>query len=306
MYKQWYVARQSVLARQKSLQRAKKLLKLNLRKAKDGLLEEGDIAQSRVGVESRSLELEVEQVVLERAEHALAAFVNLPKADSAAYETPEFRSLLGTYQQNSLEELKDKNIRVALTRANQKTAELRLDRTRHDRLADLSLIGSIGLKDVGNTLNGSFNNLFFDNQNYAVGLQLNIPLGNGEKTGSYRLASLANKKAELEIDKAKKEISESYLAALTTMESVTRRIEDSDKLVRLQKKKLKFEDKRFQQGRSSIDLILRFQDELIEFELQQERFLSEYMKSYVEAKLMDTSLFKENGVSIPKLDANKK
>jgi outer membrane protein TolC len=301
MYQAWYVARQALEVKQVNLTRAQKLLTLNLKKLKDGLVERGDVAQSKVGVQARTLELEAARKNLNDIEHAFAAFLNIDKESVSAYEIPDLSLYVSPYASLESSEMLSRNITVSLSKAGASLQQLRLNQAEQGRLATLNMVGQAGLKDVGPSYAKSWDQMFFQKPNAAVGLELSLPLGNGEPEGAYRQARVLREKAELERLRAEKQVAEAYQATLSAMSSITRQLEDTRELNTLQREKLAFEERKFGQGRSSIDLILRFQDELSQVELQLDQLLSEYVRNWIEARLLDTSLLRSQGVEPPSI-----
>lgn len=295
IYQQWHIAKRSVYLKQANLNRAKKLLAINLEKQKDGLLEEGDIAQTQVGVKAREIELATTKTELNTASHIFAAFMNVDKSLIDTYETSSLEqeidgaSTLNTNIDMALES----NIDIALTKTGTLFSSLALKEKETDQLVELNAVGRTMLKDAGPQFSQSWDNLFFDNPAYVAGLSLVIPLENHAKQGAYQKAYLSKQKSDIEFEKTKKQVRELYQNQRSTLATLQHQIQQSKKLLKLQKQKLSHEEVKFKQGRSSITFILQFQDELTGYELQYERLLTEYTRTKISSKLTDTSLLKE-------------
>ncbi len=302
LYRLWYTLKRSVVLRQKNLNRARALLRLDRQKLKDGLIEEGEFAQSKVGVESRKIELERSKDRLNQANHTFASFLNITIKEVEAFDAPNLSKSVKDYPQLSDKALVKQNLTINFTKAQHKVSELSVLEKKYDRMADLNLFGEIGFAGANKKLGRSVDDLLFDHPNYLVGFEFVIPFQNTTKIANYRKSLLVRQEVSLEIKKTEKTSIESYHSALSTLKSLAKRIKNMKTLLRLQKVKVREESKKYDQGRSSIDLVLRFQDELTDFELQRIQFLGEYIKKWIELQLIDTQLMKSHGVPLPNIN----
>lgn len=300
IYEQWHLAKRAVRLKEESLRRAQKLLDLNLQKLKDGLLEEGDIAQTRASLKAREIDLATAHISLNQANHIFAAFINMDEDKISAYTADELENEVALqYESTSESSVLESNIDIALAQAGEAISGLILREKSHDRLITLDAFGRTTLRDAAPTFSKSWDNLFFDKPTYVAGLSLTVPLGNTTKEYVYQNAFLGHERADIELQKAKKQVLETYRGLSFAIQKLKEQVQYSKKLLALQNEKLKHEELKFKQGRSSITFILQFQDELTAFELQHESLLTQYVKTRVLAQLVDTSLLKQHELELP-------
>jgi outer membrane protein TolC len=301
IYKKWHISKRSVAFKKASLTRAQKLLRLNLKKQKDGLLEAGEVAQTHASVQAREIDLLEAENQLDQASHTLAAFINIEKSSVDQYTADHLDKTLADYTENfPKKDLWANNVDVALATSSSTVSTIALAEKSHDKWIELNAFGRIALDDADAMFGNSLDNLFFDNPTYVTGLNLVIPLGNEAKRGTYQLSYLAKHRSDIQLEQAQKTVYETYTGRQKALERLKAQISRSKKLLQFQKDKLLHENKKFHQGRSSITLLLQFQDELTQYEHQHEQLLTSYVSTRVDTQLMDATLLKAHQINLPK------
>ncbi|MFC2062169.1 TolC family protein, partial [Elusimicrobiota bacterium] len=144
-----------------------------------------------------------------------------------------------------------------------------------------------GLADTGEGWKDNYDTISEgENPSWYLGLDLSLfPLN---KRGKSEL-----KEINFEIEKAQAEVEDKKLAIINECRSLTRKVNTQALYVRaasrslqLQKKKLDLEEAKFDQGRSSIQWLLTYQNDLSSAEIEYFRALTDYYKVMSDLKLI--------------------
>ena len=132
-----------------------------------------------------------------------------------------------------------------------------------------------------------------NNPEWYTGISASIALENSAAISEKRKAQLEKSKALLQLKKIEHaivvDISNKVDALNTSLKAIGLRSE----VVVLQKKKLEFEEQRFNAGRSNTDILIRYQEDLLNAQLAYAREAYDYQVSIVEWKLSQNVLLDE-------------
>lgn len=267
------------------LDRSKKLLAINKKKLKDGLMEEVDIIATEAAVTLREASILLAKDSVQNAKDNLKNVIGLSAKDNYFFVMEDFAD----FKHQKLSE--DEVIKTALLqRPDLKVIEsnIRINLLnnkirRNEKLPSLALDTQYSLNGYGEDWSDDYDSV---EPSWYVGLSLNFfPLK--KQSGSLiKQSEYAHKKNITELDKQK-------LSVITDCKAICRRVNTQAlyvvaalKSLKLQEKKLKLEEIKFNQGRSSIQWILTFQDDLSCAEIEYYRSLTDYYKAKADLKLV--------------------
>ena len=132
-----------------------------------------------------------------------------------------------------------------------------------------------------------------DNPQVYLGVKFSLPLENRQAKGEFESARLEKAKYILLLKKVEREILTQLNNRVMQVNTAIERVATNQEIVELQDKKLKAEERRFQFGRSSSDLLIRYQEDLLEAQLALVNSLYEYKIALIDLKLAQNALLDE-------------
>ncbi len=125
-------------------------------------------------------------------------------------------------------------------------------------------------------------------------MNVSIPIENRKARGQYNKAKLEKARALVELKKTERVILTEINDLVTRLGIQAGRVLTLKRVASLQEKKLQAELKRFKYGRSSSDLLIRYQEDVLSAKLAHERSLYNYRVSLIDLKLAQNILLSEN------------
>ncbi len=261
------------------LERTKNLLEDNREKLRDGLIEEVDIIAAEASVALGDVSIIRARDALEAAEEDLKRIMNLPGSEPVEF----FYEFTGELKHEELDgeetieralanspELKILNINTGIS-----SIQSRIKK--NEKRANVNLVAQYGLNGMGDSWQSDFDSITAgDYRTWYVGLQMDYKpfkrgalsaLRQAEYDGLISVASEEDIRAGITVRcrnlaRAINTAAEYYEAAV--------------KAVRLQQRKLKLEERKFSQGRSSNRFVLAYQDDLRRAEIEYYRSITGY------------------------------
>ncbi len=272
---------------------AKRLLEVNKKNLKYGLVEEVDLVAFEVHLEEARRNLALARDDLVRAGSLLRTVLSLDSGARIVTEKPALRNV-----ELNLQELKKRALSVrpdivALRRI-AKEKKLRLAYWKNSSLPTLDLVASLRANGIDDDY---FKGLGYvgtvDNPTVFLGIKFQNIFG-----GSVDRVSKA--KAEVERERILIELKQAECAAMEDVErlyhSVNVRRKEVDraiKLSRLQDKKAEGERKRFRQGRSSTNVVIQYENEAVVAKLQVAGAIAAYETALVDLSLASGGLMED-------------
>lgn len=266
-YLEVYVARENARIAAETLAASRRLASTYAEKRRYGLVEESDLAQAQVSVQIRETELALARSGAEKARNALLSLLQRHRAEGPAEdfevafpeELPPFASSLEEALRTGMEKRGD----VQAAKAGLEAAEWGLRIAVLDGLPDLAVSGSYGVAGLDRTHSDAWSDLGgFDHPVKSAGLSLTVPFGRkreklDRRAGAIRLESRRQEHRRV-VQAALREIRDAW----ENRRLAQTRLDDNRRLVELQEKKMAAEEANFRRGRSSTDLLVRFQQDL--------------------------------------------
>ncbi|HAJ57231.1 MAG TPA: hypothetical protein DCL35_05620 [Candidatus Omnitrophica bacterium] len=133
-----------------------------------------------------------------------------------------------------------------------------------------------------------------DNPEVFIGITVKVPLENRLARGQYNKAKLEQARALVELKKTERKILTEINDLVTRVNIQVGRVLTQKRVVSLQEKKLNAESHRFKFGRSGSDIMIRYQEDLLNAKLAYAQSLFEYRVGLIDLKAAENTLLKEN------------
>lgn len=239
---------------------AQKLLAKYQEKTGYGLAEESDLLQAKASLEVQRTELLIAQSQIERATNALRAALGRKdesgRLELAAPEGLPDGAALSVSEADALGKRPD----VAASRRMTESLEWAARIQRLDTLPELTLNASYAFAGLDRRSSAAWDDMTgFDHPVKAAGINLIVPL-------TFKKERLLRKRADHQLGAAKADQLRLETAALKEIRDARdlhalakQRLEAGRRLTQLERAKYKAEEANFRRGKSSTDLLIRFQ-----------------------------------------------
>ncbi len=166
-------------------------------------------------------------------------------------------------------------------------------------LPQLDFVGSMGY-DATDIDFGHANGDFFDGDfaQWAVGLQLSYPLQNRAARHGYRQSELRLQQADTEIESLRLQIILGVRAALRALQNALDLIAAREAEVRARELELRDEQRRYEVGLSTTEILLRFQNDLATARINRLSAVVTYAKAIIALDQITGRLLERHGIEI--------
>ncbi|MBI4386229.1 MAG: TolC family protein [Elusimicrobia bacterium] len=261
-YLEYYFATELVSIKEGGARDAKALVAKYEDKKRYGLVEESDLLQARSSLEIQQTELLLARSQLERGANALWAVLLRDGSPPADLRT-QFPEELPEPGQVAESEALARRADVEAARARREALEWNLRVERLDTLPDLRLSLSYSAVGLGSVYDAAWRDMgTFNHPVRTAGLAVAVPL-------TFRKERLVRRQAALQLERARADERETAAQAAQdirnakeTLQLARRRTTSAKRLVELERRKFEAEEANFRRGRSSTDLLLRFQQDI--------------------------------------------
>jgi outer membrane protein TolC len=251
------------------LMKAEELYNIYRRKIRIGLVEEPDLLAAHANVALRKNDLLKAKMLLQEAKNNLLYLLNISDFKKDIVPLDELDTKVKTL--NLYEELKEavENRRDYKIVKNQiKAQDINITLKKNALWPEIDLEVSF----VKNGINSNYKNAWEeitsqDNSEIYVGLKVSVPLERKKEKAQYNKAKLKRAKYLLLLKKIERLIFRDINNNVTLINTLANQVETNRKIVQLEERKLKAEEIRLKYGRSSSDIIIRFQEDLLQARL---------------------------------------
>jgi outer membrane protein TolC len=160
---------------------------------------------------------------------------------------------------------------------------------------EIDLEASFARNGLAQKYKDAFQDVFKeDNPEIFVGVTIKVPLENRLAKGQYNKAKLQKARAIVELKKTERSILTEINDLVTRVNIQTGRVLTQRRVLSLQERKLNAEDKRFKFGRSSSDILIRYQEDLLNAKLAYARALFKYNLILIDLSVAQSTLLSDN------------
>lgn len=265
-----YGARESVRISEAAVKTAERLVATYREKRRYGLVEDSDLTQAEALLEVQGIEVVLARSEEARALNALAALMHRQGADAA--DLPPLSGLPDLEVPPPDPSLASQALaaRPEVKAAVERRAALEwADRVvRLDGLPDLAVTGSYAWAGLDRDLPGAWEDM--DGGRHPVksaGVSLTMPILFRKERIDRRSVAFRLEAARREEADAVQRVREDVRTAAEALVAARARLAARERLLEIEKRKLRAEEANFRRGRSSTDLIVRFQQDVSRAEL---------------------------------------
>jgi len=297
MYSNYALALEAVRIEERMVAQAKKLYDLHQEKIKDGLTEEPELFAAEANYHSRLNELLIAGNTAKSKENALKLMLNID--DEAVSLSPTEPFALDKSKQDKNLSLKGafENRRDYKRAANTlKVRDIELVMDHNNLWPEVNLEISFARNGVGPHLSSAFSDIGGEtNPEFSTGVSVEFPLQNREARADVRAGELQKAKSILQMKYLERAITTEIIDHVRSCNILQEAAVNAEKIAALQRRKLEEEEKRFNSGRSDTDTLIRFQEDVIQAELQALRSKLNYYSAVIDLRVAENALLTAYG-----------
>ncbi len=299
--KYWYLvfAKENLKIKRDLLKKAEEMLSINESHLESGFIEKRDILASQANVKQRYIDCLIAENDLGDAINSLKLLMNkefdnpvLPFDNfEIALKKPDPIQNLETAMNNRKDFLaKKKELQMS---------QLKLVMKKNASLPELDLFATYTANGVDRKVekaHGTLTTMKFPK--YYVGAELKYPFENSKAKSEYKKAAFEKMKAINELKQLEKTILNEIDEKVRDVLLDIQRIGTTSKIKELQALKLKEEETQYRIGRSSSKIMIDFQNDLLNAELQEKQAFLDYSYSLIDLEVSKDTLLDNMGVEI--------
>lgn len=282
-YWRLYFAQTTLKVQEESLQRTRRLRDYNKNKLSSNLIDESDLLQSESNLQSREIEY---QDTISDINAAQREFNSLRQGDGEVH-------LEGTKGRNSsyileatlptkMKMREDVKAALAMTKLAKANSQLGVERNR----PTLDLYGSYAINGRDKYYSNASEQAFEATRpSSIIGVRFTTPLDFGSMNDYKKAYAQEANAAEMTYQRKIYEVDREYEILRQRFEDFKKRLKLAMKLIEVQDKKFKTEQRRYQQGRTTTFQVVEFEQDLANTELIRLRYERELILVYIQLKL---------------------
>ncbi|MDP8259485.1 MAG: TolC family protein [Candidatus Gygaella obscura] len=277
--------------RKDMLKKAKKLMTIYDDKYTLGLVEDPDLFAARANVLSRKNELNITKKQLELANSNLLLRLNEENEALDVLTKDKIKFKVCDVDLNeSLEQAVLHRRDYARGKNNIKAKNINLVMKKNNLWPEIDLSASLAKNGIDSSYSEALSSINkSDNKEFYVGLTIKIPFENSNARAQLSKARLEKAKYLASLKQIERKILIEINDKITILNSLLNQVDTSVSIVDLQQQKLAAEEDRFNVGRSSSDILIRYQEDLLNARLSLVGYIYEY-------ELAKIDLLKSEGV----------
>ncbi|MDD5070531.1 MAG: TolC family protein [Candidatus Omnitrophica bacterium] len=290
------VLRQDILRyRRQILDDALHLYKIAQDKLKHGLIEDPELYNFQANAKTRESELLGAELDLKLAKNNLLFLLNNPKTDFQMQAVdslePEFSKRdLSAELVRAIDNRRD--YRIVKKQVEAKNIDIRIKE--NSLWPQIDLEASFSRNGLSKKNEQSWKDMVEeDNPHFYLGLSVKIPLENRDAESAYKRTELEKEKIILQLKRTERLILKDISQSVETINTLSKRTELLKSVVELQNKKYDAEKKRFKYGRSDINNLVNYEDDLIVSRINLAFGIYAYKISLIDLKRQENLLLKE-------------
>lgn len=302
-----YVSKQKDGVIDESLGLSEKLLEYNTARVRTGKMAETEVLEAEAGVVVRQLLRSEARQQIVSATNKVRSLFSVSVADNQQEIIPTDVVRITDIETNFDARMKKAfKLRAEYLSSLKKMEreDVRIVYAKNQRWPQLDLKASYGLNGLSNSPGDSWTDLRTENNDtWAVGLEMRIPLGGDMKSRSELNASKKRKRQVLLETKAiEVALANSMDTAIRSAQSALEQLRQYDKVIDLNQRLLKAEVARFQSGKSNSRLVLEKEANLLKAKEARLESLLRYAKAVLGLELTEGTLLLNHGIEVMEVD----
>jgi outer membrane protein len=302
-----YVSKQKDGVIGESVGLSEKLLEYNTARVRTGKMAETEVLEAEAGVVVRQLLRSEARQQIVSATNKVRSLFSASVADNQQEIIPTDVVRITDIETNFDARMKKAfKLRAEYLSSLKKMEreDVRIVYAKNQRWPQLDLKASHGLNGLSNSPGDSWTDLRTENNDtWAVGLEMRIPLGGDMKSRSELNASKKRKRQVLLETKAVEvALANSMDTAIRSAQSALEQLRQYDKVIDLNQRLLKAEVARFQSGKSNSRLVLEKEANLLKAKEARLEGLLRYAKAVLGLELTEGTLLLNYGIEVMEVD----
>lgn len=287
--------REQLKIKQEMLDKAAELYEIYKNKHQIGLVEAPDLLASEANVNIRKNDVLVAEEKLNIAKNELLLHLNEENLDLEIYPSDEL-ALDGNMVElipalnKAIENRRD----YQMAKNDVESKNIKLSLKKNNLWPEIDIEASFIRNGISQDYNKAWQDITSeDNPEAYLGVKFSLPLENRQAKGQFETAKLEKAKYLLLLKKVERQILTEINDRVTGVNTTVDKTTTNEYVVELQEKKLQAEEVRFRSGRSNSDLLIRYQQDLLDAKLAFVTSLYEYKTAAIDLKLSQNSLLDE-------------
>jgi len=289
-YWRWVLSYKYIAYYRQAVNDARDFLNITLSRKKLGTVEETDVLAAEANYEAKKNGLLSAERLAEQIEKnfkvALAIGVEekiLPRDKHPRFIKSEYQTAFAGIQaalENRWDFLAQKQ---EIERQN-----IKLVSSKNKRWPELDLVGTLAVNGLTTSYSRTMSNV--DHPYYVAGVTFSIPLENRLARAEYKTAKHQQKKAVVLLKKMENEISNTISELVRRRDLSKQMVVNATRAERLQKDKLFREMNKYRMGRSSSEMIVLYQDDLVRSQVSSLDAWADYIQTVLDLRLQENTL----------------
>ena len=271
---------------------AKRLYNIYKNKLKIGLVEKPDLLAAEANMNLRKSEVLDALMALDNAKRQLLFLLNKDninidvKAKDDLGENVSFVDLFSCLN-TAVKSRRD----YQRAKSNVEINKISLQMKKNSLWPQIDLEASFAKNGISSDYKNSIKAVSSDdNSSFSVGIKFSLPLENRYARAEYSQQKLKKAQSLLSLKKVEKQILLDINNQVVYVNTLVNRVNTQKNVVDLQLKKLKAEEEKLKYGRSSSDIIIRYQNDLLEAKFELTSLLYAYQCALIDLKTKENSL----------------
>jgi outer membrane protein TolC len=269
---------QELKIKEDMLKEAEKLYNIYKRKIRIGLVEEPDLLAADANVSLRENSVLEARMLLNEAKNNLLYLLNLTDLKKQIIPIDKLNTQVETLDlYKELKQATQNRRDYKIVKKQIKSEDINLSLKKNALWPEIDLEASFTKNGIDPNYKNAWEEITSQDHNEIyVGLKVSMPLERREEKAQYNKSKLNKAKYLLLLKRIERIIFRDINNNVTQVNTLANQVETNKKIVRLQERKLKAEEVKLQYGRSSSDIIIRFQEDLLNARLNLARALFSY------------------------------
>jgi len=274
------------------LKEAQKLYAIYKGKIKNGLVEEPDLLASEANVASKRNDIFQANLEISQAKNNLLYLLNVNDTGIDIIVRDNLHTqpkAVDFYKELSFAINRRRDYKII---KNELSLEnIRLSLKKNALWPQIDLEASFTRNGIGSAYKDAWSKISSQNQHeWYVGVNISFPLEKRLEKAQYQKSKLSKEKLLVILKKTERLIFKEINDRTTKVNILSSQVVTNEKIVQLQVEKLKAEEERLKYGRSSSDIIIRYQDDLLRARLNLAESLFYYRAARISLERKENAL----------------
>lgn len=265
LYWNWYYSHKAQGLQREAVYLAQKLYDTNLKKKKLGLIESSDLYAFAASLDLKKADLMTTKTQATTSTETLKSALNLQDSIEPAKESFKKQSL--ATQDTLVARALTKNPGLLSAKDQLKAQNITLAMSKNSKLPQVDLVGSLALNGIDTNYGDAVNNVGDYNPVLTAGVQVSFPLQNRSARSQKKTAVFQKQQALNRLKDTENRVISQVTQSYKNYKDLSRKVWHLSKATESQRLKWQGEVKKYNQGRSDPDLVIRYQDDYIQTRL---------------------------------------